>query len=69
MMLKTELIVSVIVCFVFFGLICFRVGVAVGEDQVAKKEKRCPHSCTSCKYWPCRYLMCEIEQKKEQDHV
>lgn len=52
-----------------FAILIFFLGLWVGKLVALdkKEKKRCGYSCSNCEYWPCHYLLCEIEQQhKEQ---
>ena len=62
--MSTETIVIIMCASLMFATVCFLLGAEIGK---ASKEKRqCAYSCSACKYWPCPYLLCEIEQMKEE---
>ncbi|MFR5995134.1 MAG: hypothetical protein ACLUF9_06305 [Oscillospiraceae bacterium] len=52
-----------------FGVLIFFLGLWVGKLVALdkKEKKRCGYSCSDCEYWPCHYLLCEIEQQHKEN--
>lgn len=60
--------VSLIIFFsLCFAALIFMFGFWFGKVVALEKKekKRCGYSCSNCEYWPCHYLLCEIEQQKK----
>lgn len=64
--------VSLVIFFsLCFAALIFMFGFWFGKTVALEKKekKRCGYSCSNCEYWPCHYLLCEIEQQHKEDKV